>query len=105
MSDVYTTGSWVPNAGEEEAFVAAWSEFASWASTMPGAGTVRLARDLRDPDRFVSFARWESFEAMRGWKDSAEFKPRMGRVQQHVDKFAPTELEVVAVFENGAAAT
>jgi heme-degrading monooxygenase HmoA len=103
MSEVYTTGSWVPNAGEEDEFLQAWSEFAKWASTMPGAGKVRLARDLREPARFVSFARWENIEAVRGWKGSDEFKPRMGRVQQHVDKFDPTELEVVAAFENGVA--
>jgi heme-degrading monooxygenase HmoA len=103
MAEAYTTGSWVPNAGEEDAFIAAWSEFAKWASTMPGAGRVRLARDLRDPGRFVSFARWENIEAIRGWKGSDEFKPRMSRVQQHVDKFNPTELEVVAAFENGGA--
>jgi heme-degrading monooxygenase HmoA len=103
MTEAYTTGSWVPNAGEEDAFVEAWSEFAQWASTMPGAGKVRLARDLREPERFVSFARWEDIEAVRAWKGSEEFKPRMGRVQQHVDKFNPTELEVVAAFEHGSA--
>jgi heme-degrading monooxygenase HmoA len=96
VGEVYTTGSWRPNAGEEEAFVAAWREFAEWASAMPGAGTVRLSRDLRDPGRFVSFARWESIGAVRDWKGSPEFKERMSRVQRFVDKFAPTELEVVA---------
>jgi heme-degrading monooxygenase HmoA len=104
MTDVYTTGSWKPNAGEEGAFVEAWGEFARWASDMPGAGTVRLARDLRDPEQFVSFAAWESIEAVRAWKSSPEFKERMSRVQRHVDKFAPTELEVVAAFERGSAA-
>ena len=105
MPDVYTTGVWRPNAGEEDVFVEAWAEFARWASDMPSAGTVRLARDLRDPERFVSFAVWESIEAVRAWKSSPEFRERMGRVQQHVDKFAPTELEVVAAFDNGVAAS
>jgi len=45
---------------------------------------------------------WESIEAVRGWKDSPEFKERMGRVQKHVDKFAPTELELVASCGSGA---
>jgi heme-degrading monooxygenase HmoA len=99
MTDVYTTGTWKPNRGDEEAFVEAWSDFARWASGMPGAGTVRLARDLRDPERFVSFAAWESIDAVRAWKSSPEFKERMSRVQVHVDRFAPTELEVVAALE------
>ena len=105
MQDVYTTGSWKPFPGQEEAFVEAWTEFASWASELPGAGTARLARDLRDPERFVSFMDWDSIEAVRGWKGSPEFKERMSRVQKHIDKFAPTELEVVARCPSGAAAS
>ena len=102
MADVYTTGSWKPFPGQEEAFVEAWTEFGSWASELPGAGTALLARDFRDPERFVSFMDWESMAAVRGWKDSPEFKERMGRVQKHIDKFAPTELELVARCKSGA---
>jgi heme-degrading monooxygenase HmoA len=90
-------GSWRPYEGQEDAFVARWEEFAEWASGMPGAGRVTLARDLRQPGVFVSFAAWESIEAVRSWKASEEFRERMSRVQQHVDEFAPTELETVAV--------
>jgi heme-degrading monooxygenase HmoA len=39
---------------------------------------------------------WSSIEEVRAWKGSAEFKERMSRVQNHIDKFTPTELEVVA---------
>lgn len=99
MTEVYTTGSWRPFPDEEEAFLRAWREFASWAATRPGAGRAVLARDLRDPGRFVSFVSWRDLEAVRGWKGSPEFKPRMARVQEHVDAFAPTELEVVAVVD------
>jgi heme-degrading monooxygenase HmoA len=99
MAEVYTTGSWRPLPDEEEAFLRAWREFVSWAATMPGAGGAVLARDLRDPGRFVSFMAWRDLEAVRDWKGSPEFKPRMARVQEHVDTFAPTELEVVAVVE------
>ena len=31
-----------------------------------------------------------------------EFKERMSRVQAHIDKFAPTELELVVSCEGGA---
>jgi heme-degrading monooxygenase HmoA len=96
MGDTYTTGSWKPFEGHEEAFLAAWKEFAGWAATLPGAGQARLARDVREPGRFVSFMEWDSIDAVRGWKTHAEFKPRMAKVQEHIDKFAPTELEVVA---------
>jgi heme-degrading monooxygenase HmoA len=103
MSDVYTTGSWEPFPGHEDAFIEAWVEFASWATELPGSGLARLTRDLREPERFVSFMDWESIEAVRNWKSSPEFKERMSRVQKHIDKFAPTELELVASCTSGAA--
>jgi heme-degrading monooxygenase HmoA len=101
---IYTTGSWKPNEGSEEAFVAAWSEFAAWASGRPGAGTLRLVRDLHDAGRFVSFGGWESLDDVRSWKSSPEFRERMAQVLQHVDDFQPTELEVVATAESGSVA-
>jgi len=94
---VYTTGSWKPFRGQEEAFVAAWEGFAGWAASLPGAGgPAILARDLREEGRYVSFVGWEDLESVRVWKGHPEFRERMSRVQQFVDKFAPTELEVAA---------
>ena len=104
MGEIYTTGNWKPKAGEEDAFVAAWSEFAGWASQMPGAGKLRLARDEQDPTSYVSFGRWESLEAAHAWKGSPEFRERMGRVQQHVEQFTPAELAIVATVDQGSVA-
>ena len=92
---IYTTGSWTPLPGHEAGFLEAWEAFMAWATGLPGAGEAVLARDVRDPERFVSFAAWDSMDAVRAWKDSPEFKPRMSQVQKHIDKFAPTELDVV----------
>ena len=98
MSDAfYSTGSWQPLAGQEEPFLEAWTEFSSWAGSQPGAaGAAVLARDLRDRERFISFMPWESLDAIQAWKAHDEFKQRMSGVQAFVDKFAPTETEVVA---------
>jgi heme-degrading monooxygenase HmoA len=96
MASVYTTGSWRPFAGQEEDFLREWQAFMEWAASLPGAGRGILARDLRDPGRYVSFMEWEDLEAVRAWKSSEEFKPRMSRVQSHVDRFTPTEIEIVA---------
>ena len=98
---VYTTGSWKPNPESEEAFVEAWSQFAVWASSMPGADALRLVRDLGEPGRFVSFGAWGDIDHVRAWKSSPEFRERMARVLQHVDDFQPTELAVVATAEGG----
>ncbi len=103
MPTVYTTGSWRPFSGQEEPFLERWTEFAAWASGFPGAGRAVLARDVRDTARFVSFIGWDTMQAMSEWKASPEFKERMGRVQQHIDKFAPTEIDVVAECEDGRA--
>lgn len=99
MADVYTTGSWRPFEGREAEFLEQWKEFMGWATSLPGAGPAVLARDVRDPGRFVSFAAWSDLDAVRAWKTSPEFKPRMARVQEHVDEFAPTELEIIATVD------
>jgi heme-degrading monooxygenase HmoA len=83
----------------QDMFVAAWSEFAAWAGGTPGAGTLRLARDTRDPERFVSFAAWDSIEEVRAWKSAPDFRERVARVLQHVAEFEPSELKVVATAE------
>jgi heme-degrading monooxygenase HmoA len=101
MSTTYTSGTWQPNPGSEEAFVAAWEQFAAWASSMPGAGRLQLARDLGQPEQFVSFGDWESIEEVRGWKSSPEFRERMARVLQHVEEFHPAELTLIATAEHG----
>jgi heme-degrading monooxygenase HmoA len=99
----YSTGSWLPFAGHEEPFLEAWQVFSGWAVAQPGAaGEAVLVRDLRDADRFVSFLPWESLEAIKAWKAHPEFKERMGRVQEHIDRFAPTETEVVARVTAGS---
>ena len=96
MSTVYTSGTWQPSPGSEDAFVAAWQQFATWASSRPGAGKLRLVRDLHQPERFMSFGDWESIEQVREWKSSPEFRERMARVLQHVDEFQPAELTLIA---------
>ena len=96
MSEVYSSGVWTAKEGEAEEFVGAWTEFARWLGTMPGAGTARLTRDLSEPRRYLSFAPWDSAEAMHAWKRAPEFGERMAAVQKHVTEFTPTEMELVA---------
>jgi heme-degrading monooxygenase HmoA len=96
MSETYSSGAWMAKEGEEEAFVEAWTEFARWLSTMPGAGTARLTRDLSEARRYLSFAPWDSAEAMHAWKSHPEFRQRMAAVQVHVAEFTPSEFELVA---------
>jgi heme-degrading monooxygenase HmoA len=52
-------------------------------------------RDVREPNRFMSFGPWESFEAQRAWKDNPAFKEWMARVRQHTEFFTPSVFEHV----------
>jgi heme-degrading monooxygenase HmoA len=102
MTELVTTATWTVTAGNEAAFIAAWAEFAEWASSMPGARTLRLGQDRADPGRFVSFASWESAEAAHEWKATPEFPERMARVRLHVATFQPSELDEVATAAAGS---
>jgi heme-degrading monooxygenase HmoA len=102
VGEIYTTGRWKPNKEKTDAFVEAWAAFAAWASTMPGAGELRLTRDVRAEGVFLSFGAWDSADAVRAWKSGPEFRERMARVLQHVDEFEPSELAVVATARDGS---
>jgi heme-degrading monooxygenase HmoA len=99
MPETYTSGVWLVKPGEEEAFVAAWRDFAAWGRTIPGCGTLRLVRDVENPSRFMSFGPWESFEAQRAWKEHEEFRERIMRVRQHVEDFTPSTYELVTQMD------
>jgi len=99
VTETYTSGAWIVKAGEEDAFVAEWTAFATWASSMPGSHTFRLVRDLDDPRKYTSFAPWESFEAQREWKELPEFRERLMRVRRHCEDFQPSTLELVVQVE------
>jgi heme-degrading monooxygenase HmoA len=91
MYEIFTQGTFDVDPGNEEAFVDAWSEFASWTSERPGAGTLRLLRDVRNPGRFLSVGEWDDADAIRAWKSSAEFKERLSSVVREASNFEPTE--------------
>ncbi len=73
MSELITSGAWKPKPGEDDAFIAAWGEFAAWASGMAGAGTLRLMRDLADPSQFLSTGLWDSIEQVHAWEGLTRF--------------------------------
>lgn len=106
MGTVYSSGTWRPSPGREEAFVAAWKQFADWTTAMPGAGRLLLTRDNNEDGRYVSFGDWASADALRSWKRSPEFEERLAQVLQHVGEFHSTRLDlVVAADDSSAAAT
>jgi heme-degrading monooxygenase HmoA len=96
MAETYTSGTWIVKPGEEDAFVEEWTAFVTWASSMPGSSTFRLVRDLDQPSKYLSFAPWETSEAADAWRESPEFRERLGRVRSHCEDFQPATYELVA---------
>jgi heme-degrading monooxygenase HmoA len=103
MTEMFSHGRFEVEPGNEETFVAAWSEFAAWASEQPGAATLRLFRDVRNPGRFLAFGQWDGPESIRDWKSSPEFKERIGRVVKQAKEFDPTELVTLVRVTGGTA--
>src|SRR4051812_48292664 len=104
MTELVTTGTWSVCPAKEVEFIQAWSAFAAWASSMPGAGTLRLGRDTGDSTRYVSFGAWQDEPAIRAWKSQPEFRERLAQVLQYVDEFRPYELDVIAISDHSTIA-
>ena len=105
MSEMITSGTWLVKDGEDEAFVAEWTSYAQWASTMPGASTLHLGHDTANPSRYVSFAVWSDIESVRAWKSHPDFPEYMGRVRAHVAGFEGLELDVAAATATATVTT
>ena len=97
--ETYSSGMWTVRAGEEEAFVEDWRAFAEWSSKQPGAGTLRLTRDVKNRSRFLSFTPWESIERLHAWQNMPEFAERFERVTRHTTEFIASEYDVVVAVE------
>ena len=97
MGQPYTMGTWVTQPEKEDAFVAAWREFADWTSReVGGATSALLLRDVAEPRRFVSIGPWESLEAVEAWRANLGFAERVTKVRAFLERFEPITLELVA---------
>jgi heme-degrading monooxygenase HmoA len=103
MYEIFTYGRFEIAPENRDAFVETWTEFASWASARPGAGTIRLFRDVRNPGRFISLGQWDSAEVVQDWKSSPEFKERLGRLVKLAEEFEPTEHVTLMSVADGSA--
>ena len=102
MAPVYTTGTWQVSPEKQDAFIAAWADFAAYASNRPGSGGLMLTRDTKDEGRFVSMGAWESADDSQAWKSAPEFSEQLARVLQNVDDFENTELSVLVTADAGS---
>jgi heme-degrading monooxygenase HmoA len=88
VSADYASGSWVVTAGREAEFVERWKEFLGWTrKAAPGLRSANLIQDSADPRHFISFASWESAEAMSSWRSLPDFQVRLGACRALCDDF------------------
>jgi heme-degrading monooxygenase HmoA len=93
---VYTQGTWIVKPGREDEFVMRWSELGDWTTENFPAARGTLARDLEDPNRFVSFGPWPSAEHAARWRDSDGYRQHVDRILETVETFDPRTLQLVA---------
>jgi heme-degrading monooxygenase HmoA len=96
METHYTHTTWRVKHGSEEEFVRRWDEWAEWSRRQGLVEDALLLRDTDDPQRFVSFAPWESVATIAGWRALPGYQERVDRLRRVVDGFEPRTLEVVA---------
>lgn len=87
--ELYTCGRWEVAAGREEEFVTAWTELAEWsAANVAGASWATLLQE-GSAGRFISVGPWASLDAIEGWRASAGFQERLGRIRAMLEGFEP----------------
>jgi heme-degrading monooxygenase HmoA len=103
MYEIFTYGRFEVVPENQDAFVEAWTGFASWASARPGAASIRLFRDVRNPGRFISFGEWDDADAVRSFKSAPEFKEGLASLVRLAEEFEPTEHVTLAKATGGSA--
>ena len=93
----YTSGDWLVQAGQEDAFVEEWTAFTEWSlQNAKGAEGVTLIRDSGDSRHFVSFGAWADDGAVAEWRQSPEFGERLGRCRALCERFEAHDYAVAA---------
>ena len=99
MSEHYSSGNWVVRGGQEKQFVVRWTEFLEWTrESARGLRSAQLIRDSDEPRHFVSFACWESSEAMQAWRSLPDFAGRLGACRLLCEDFRGSSYTVVATL-------
>jgi heme-degrading monooxygenase HmoA len=96
VDDNYSLTVWIVKAGQEEEFVARWSDFAAWSAAEGLRARAQLLRDVDEPTRFISFGPWETLDAIRRWRTLSGFQEQLARLSEVVERFEPHTLELVA---------
>jgi quinol monooxygenase YgiN len=88
MNTPYASGNWIVGAGSEKEFVKLWTEFLEWTRTaFAECRSAHLIQDAANPRHFISFASWDSLEALGRWRSKPEFAEKMGACRALCEDF------------------
>lgn len=93
MATIWTHGRWIAKPGREEDLVAALRSLAREAAEAVAAPTPTLLRDRTRPNVFLTFAPWESMEAIDRFR--AFVLPRVEEMTELLESFEPFTLDEV----------
>ncbi len=97
--EAYASGDWQVRDGEEQEFVARWSDLLGWTrDNHPALKFATLIRAEGDSGRFVSFAEFETPEARHAWKNSEGFIERAAACRELCDEFQGGDFTLAASF-------
>jgi len=97
MSDNYASGNWVVSNGQEREFIQRWVEFLEWTrASARGLLSAQLIQDADDPRHFISFAGWESSEAMKAWRALPGFADKLSACRVLCEDFRGSSYTVAA---------
>ncbi len=94
-------GIWTIEAGKEPEFVDSSTEYAKWVNDhQKGSMGVELARDVDNPNRFVTFGPWASLDDVSNWRNTPEFKDFFRKAGELSDDMEPITLEIIASIDS-----
>jgi heme-degrading monooxygenase HmoA len=95
--NTYSISIWTVKPGREEDFIRSWRALADFAARhMVGRKEPsRLLRDHDVPNRFISFAPWDSAATLRTYRAGPEFGERVARMGELLESFSPMTLRDV----------
>jgi heme-degrading monooxygenase HmoA len=103
MEEQYASGNWMVTPGREEDFKARWIEFLEWTrECADGLAAARLIQDAEAPRHFISFASWESGQALQSWRSLPGFASRLTACRELCDDFRGSNYTLAAEIRGTA---
>jgi quinol monooxygenase YgiN len=95
MTGVWTHGTWTVKAGQEGAFVEAWSNLARESLGRFGTAPPTILRDRERPNVFVTFGPFASLDDVDTFRTSDLFRQGVETIRPLLDSFEPATLDEV----------